>query len=111
MNVIPTLPQGPVFDNDTRWPQGSVFTWIDKLLAVGGGRPEPPATMSGGHQMAGPRRRDVGCRALRALLTHNPELFDACLNKCYDSSLAIANGYFQVGRAAYRFLRAVWQAR
>ncbi|PNW70054.1 hypothetical protein CHLRE_17g703750v5 [Chlamydomonas reinhardtii] len=99
--AMAALVEGPVFDNDTRWPQGSVFTWIDKLLAVGGGRPEPPATMSGGHQMAGPRRRDVGCRALRALLTHNPELFDACLNKCYDSSLAIANGYFQVMTEVY----------
>ncbi|KAG2450803.1 hypothetical protein HYH02_004640 [Chlamydomonas schloesseri] len=99
--AMAALVEGPVFDNDTRWPQGSVFTWIDKLLAIGGGRPEPPATMSGGHQMAGPRRRDVGCRALRALLTHNPELFDGCLNKCYDSNLAIANGYFQVMTEVY----------
>ncbi len=46
--------------------------------------------------MAGPARRVVGHRALRALLTHNPDLFEACLDKCYDSNYSLASGYFQV---------------
>ncbi|GFR48580.1 hypothetical protein Agub_g10483, partial [Astrephomene gubernaculifera] len=86
--ALAALVEGPAFDNDARRPSGAVFTWIDKLLAV---------PCEGVQQVVvGPQRRDVGHRALRGLLTHNPDLFDACLDKCYDSNSSIASGYFQV---------------
>lgn len=35
LRSLPPLPaQGPVFESDTRRPQGPVLTWVDKLLAV-----------------------------------------------------------------------------
>ncbi|EFJ49201.1 hypothetical protein VOLCADRAFT_117341 [Volvox carteri f. nagariensis] len=85
--ALAALLEGPVFDNDTRRPTGPVFTWIDKLLAVPREGPGP---------VTGPPRRTVGFKALRALLTHNPDLFEACLDKCYDSNCSLASGYFQV---------------
>ena len=48
-------------------------------------------------QVDGPARHDVAHRALRALLSHNPELWGICLDKAYDQHANIANGYFQVG--------------
>ncbi len=35
-------------------------------------------------------------RALRNLLTHNPELLELALHKSYDNNPSIAAGYFQV---------------
>lgn len=52
-------------------------------------------------QVEGPPRRSVGRRALRGLLTHNPDLFDTCLDKAYDTNTSIANGYFQVRSGAH----------
>ncbi|KXZ50882.1 hypothetical protein GPECTOR_14g131 [Gonium pectorale] len=85
--AMAALMEGPVFDADTRRPAGHVLTWVDKMLAV---------PVEGAQVVPGPARRDVGFRALRSLLTHNPDLFEPCLNKAYDSNASIANGYFQV---------------
>ncbi|GIM00769.1 hypothetical protein Vretimale_5697 [Volvox reticuliferus] len=85
--ALAALLEGPVFDNDSRRPTGPVFSWIDKLLAV---------PREGPQLVTGPPRRVVGNRALRALLTHNPDLFEACLDKCYDANYSLASGYFQV---------------
>ncbi|KAG2493487.1 hypothetical protein HYH03_008303 [Edaphochlamys debaryana] len=92
--ALAALVEGPAFDSDTRWPQGPVFTWVDKLLAVANEGAQ--RVVVGPGDVVGPLRREVGLRALRGLLTHNPDLFDAALNKAYDDNPSIANGYFQV---------------
>ncbi len=68
------------------------WLYIPHVLTAAWTLPLPVATP----QVEGPARRSVGRRALRGLLTHNPDLFDTCLDKAYDTNTSIANGYFQV---------------
>jgi hypothetical protein len=56
----------------------------------------PAGAAGAGGGVVGPSRRDVAHTALLNLLQSNvEELFDVCLDKCYDTDRDVANTYFQ----------------
>jgi hypothetical protein len=67
--------------------------WLSSEL----GATVPVGAAGAGGGVVGPSRRDVARTALLNLLQSNvDELFDVCLDKCYDTDRDVANTYFQV---------------
>ncbi|GMY12807.1 protein furry homolog-like [Fagus crenata] len=121
MNAMASLLYGPCFDDNARKMSGRVISWINSLFiepaprAPFGCSPADPRTPSyskytgeGGRGAAG-RDRHRGSHhrvslaklALKNLLLTNLDLFPACIDQCYYSDAAIADGYFSVLAEVY----------
>ncbi|XP_028764810.1 uncharacterized protein LOC114722858 [Neltuma alba] len=123
MNAIASLLYGPCFDDNARKMSGRVISWINSLFiepaprAPFGYSPADPRTPSysyskhmgdGGRGTAGRDRHRGGHHrvslaklALKNLLLTNLDLFPACIDQCYYSDSAIADGYFSVLAEVY----------
>ncbi|KAG8384559.1 hypothetical protein BUALT_Bualt04G0130400 [Buddleja alternifolia] len=121
MNAIASLLYGPCFDDNARKMSGRVISWINSLFI----EPAPRATF--GYSPADPRtpayskytgdgargangrdrhrgghhRVSLAKLALKNLLLTNLDLFPACIDQCYYSDAAIADGYFSVLAEVY----------
>ncbi|KAK1432958.1 hypothetical protein QVD17_09861 [Tagetes erecta] len=122
MNAMASLLYGPCFDDNARKMSGRVISWINSLFiepaprAPFGYSPVDPRTPSytskyageGGRGAAGRDRNRGGHlrvslakMALKNLLLTNLDLFPACIDQCYYSDAAIADGYFSVLAEVY----------
>lgn len=121
MNAMASLLYGPCFDDNARKMSGRVISWINSLFiepaprAPFGYSPADPRTPSyskytgeGGRGVAGRDRHRGGHHrvalaklALKNLLLTNLDLFPACIDQCYYSDAAIADGYFSVLAEVY----------
>ncbi|KAJ0754279.1 putative Cell morphogenesis protein [Helianthus annuus] len=122
MNAMASLLYGPCFDDNARKMSGRVISWINSLFieptprAPFGYSPVDPRTPSytnkytgeGGRVAAGRDRNRGGHlrvslakMALKNLLLTNLDLFPACIDQCYYSDAAIADGYFSVLAEVY----------
>ncbi|XP_047335140.1 protein furry homolog-like [Impatiens glandulifera] len=115
-NAMASLLYGPCFDDNARKMSGRVISWINNLFiepahrAPFGYSPADPRNPSnakfsgdGGHGGAGRDRHRGGHlrvslakMALKNLLLTNLDLVPACIDQCYYSAAAIADGYFSV---------------
>ncbi|KAF5735639.1 protein furry [Tripterygium wilfordii] len=120
-NAMASLLYGPCFDDNARKMSGRVILWINSLFiepaprAPYGYSPADPRTPSyskfageGGRGAAGRDRHKGGHYrvalaklALKNLLLTNLDLFPACIDQCYFSDAAIADGYFSVLAEVY----------
>ncbi|KAF5206548.1 furry-like protein [Thalictrum thalictroides] len=121
MNAMASLLYGPCFDDSARKMSGRVISWINSLFiepaprAPFGYSPADPRTPSyskytgeGGRAAIG-RDRHKGSHlrislaktALKNLFQTNLDLFPACIDQCYHSDAAIADGYFSVLAEVY----------
>ncbi|KZV24999.1 protein furry-like [Dorcoceras hygrometricum] len=121
MNAMASLLYGICFDDNARKMSGRVISWINSLFieptprAPFGYSPADPRTPSyskytgdgargaagrdkyrGGHH-----RVSLAKLALKNLLLTNLDLFPACIDQCYYSDAAIADGYFSVLAEVY----------
>lgn len=121
MNAMASLLYGPCFDDNARKMTGKVISWINSLFmesaprAPFGYSPADPRTPSyskytgeGGRAATGRERHKGGHlrislakTALKNLLQTNLDLFPACIDQCYYSDAAIADGYFSVLAEVY----------
>ncbi|KAL2522981.1 ARM repeat superfamily protein [Forsythia ovata] len=121
MNAMASLLYGPCFDDNARKMSGRVISWINSLFiepaprAPFGYSPADPRTPSyskytgeGGRGVTGRDRHRGGHLrvslaklALKNLLLTNLDLFPACIDQCYYSDAAIADGYFSVLAEVY----------
>ncbi|PSR87776.1 Protein furry-like [Actinidia chinensis var. chinensis] len=121
MNAMASLLYGPCFDDNARKMSGRVILWINSLFiepaprAPFGYSPADPRTPSyskftgnGGRGATGRDRHKGGHlrvslakMALKNLLLTNLDLFPACIDQCYYSDAAIADGYFSVLAEVY----------
>ncbi|KAM0039800.1 putative Cell morphogenesis protein [Helianthus debilis subsp. tardiflorus] len=121
MNAMASLLYGPCFDDNARKMSGRVIAWINSLFieptprAPFGYSPVDPRTPSytkytgeGGRGATGRDRNRGGHlrvslakMALKNLLLTNLDLFPACIDQCYYSDAAIADGYFSVLAEVY----------
>ncbi|XP_022884197.1 protein furry homolog-like isoform X2 [Olea europaea var. sylvestris] len=121
MNAMASLLYGPCFDDNVRKMSGRVIAWINSLFiepaprAPFGYSPADPRTPSyskytgeGGRGVTGRDRHRGGHlrvslakMALKNLLLTNLDLFPACIDQCYHSDAAIADGYFSVLAEVY----------
>ncbi|KAK6928032.1 Cell morphogenesis central region [Dillenia turbinata] len=121
MHAMASLLYGPCFDDNARKMSGRVISWINSLFMETAPRvpfgysPADPRTPSyskytgeGGRGAAGRERQKGGhlrvClakMALKNLLLTNLDLFPACIDQCYYSDAAIADGYFSVLAEVY----------
>ncbi|KAM3306018.1 protein furry like isoform X1 [Capsicum chacoense] len=120
-NAMASLFYGPCFDDNARKMSGRVISWINSLFiepaprAPFGYSPADPRTPSysrfTGESVRGTTGRDrhrgnhlrvsLAKLALRNLLVTNLDLFPACIDQCYYSDAAIADGYFSVLAEVY----------
>ncbi|KAA8530488.1 hypothetical protein F0562_005197 [Nyssa sinensis] len=121
MNAMASLLYGPCFDDNARKMSGRVISWINGLFiepaprAPFGYSPADPRTPSyskyTGESVRGATGRDrhrgghlrvsLAKMALKNLLLTNLDLFPACIDQCYYSDAAIADGYFSVLAEVY----------
>ncbi|KAK6152651.1 hypothetical protein DH2020_012290 [Rehmannia glutinosa] len=121
MNAMASLLYGPCFDDNARKMSGRVISWINSLFiepaprAPFGFSPVDPRTPSyskytgdGGRgatnrdrHRGGHHRVSLAKLALKNLLLTNLDLFPACIDQCYYSDAAIADGYFSVLAEVY----------
>ncbi|XP_024928796.3 cell polarity protein mor2 isoform X3 [Ziziphus jujuba] len=120
MNAMASLLYGPCFDDNARKMSGRVISWINSLFtepaprAPYGYSPDPRTpsyskyTGEGGRGTAGRDRHrgshhrvSLAKMALKNLLLTNLDLFPACIDQCYYSDAAIADGYFSVLAEVY----------
>ncbi|KAK4740478.1 hypothetical protein SAY87_032410 [Trapa incisa] len=119
MNAMASLLYGPCFDDNARKMNGRVINWINTLFTEPAARaplgysPADPRTPSyfkytgeGGRGSVGRKRNGhhrVGLAkvALKHLLLTNLDLFPVCIDQCYYSDSAIADGYFTVLAEVY----------
>ncbi|KAI3462844.1 hypothetical protein Pfo_019507 [Paulownia fortunei] len=121
MNAMASLLYGPCFDDNARKMSGRVISWINSLFiepaprAPFGFSPADPRTPSyskytgdGGRgatsrdrHRGGHHRVSLAKLALKNLLLTNLDLFPACIDQCYYSDAAIADGYFSVLAEVY----------
>ncbi|XP_073157225.1 uncharacterized protein [Henckelia pumila] len=121
MNAMASLLYGTCFDDNARKMSGRVISWINSLFieptprAPFGYSPADPRTPSyskytgdGGRGAAGRdkyrgghHRVSLAKLALKNLLLTNLDLFPACIDQCYYSDSAIADGYFSVLAEVY----------
>ncbi|XP_022725396.1 uncharacterized protein LOC111281884 isoform X2 [Durio zibethinus] len=119
MTAMASLLYGPCFDDNARKMSGRVIFWINSLFnepapkAPYGYSPVDPRTPSyskytEGRGAAGRDRHKGGHHrvalaklALKNLLLTNLDLFPACIDQCYYSDPAIADGYFSVLAEVY----------
>ncbi|XP_042508982.1 protein furry homolog-like isoform X1 [Macadamia integrifolia] len=121
MNAMASLLYGPCFDDNARKMSGRIISWVNSLFI------EPAPRVPFGYSPADPRTpsyakytgevgRTTGGRdrhrsahlrvslaktALKNLLQKNLDLFPACIDQCYYSDAAIADGYFSVLAEVY----------
>ncbi|VFQ58448.1 unnamed protein product [Cuscuta campestris] len=120
MNAMASLLYGPCFDDNARKMSGRVISWINSLFI------EPAPRVPFGYSPADPRtpshlkytgdgrgangrdrhrgghlRVSLAKQALKNLLITNLDLFPACIDQCYHSDAAIADGYFSVLAEVY----------
>lgn len=120
MNAMASLLYGPCFDDNARKMSGRVISWINSLFiepaprAPFGYSPADPRTPSYSRYSEGGRgtttrdrhrgghlRVSLAKQALKNLLLTNLDLFPACIDQCYYSDAAIADGYFSVLAEVY----------
>ncbi|CAI9109932.1 OLC1v1009874C2 [Oldenlandia corymbosa var. corymbosa] len=121
MNAMASLLYGPCFDDNARKMSGRVISWINSLFIEPAPRvpfgysPADPRTPSyskyTGEVARGATARDkhrgghhrvsLAKLALKNLLLTNLDLFPACIDQCYYSDAAIADGYFSVLAEVY----------
>ncbi|KAK8714865.1 hypothetical protein V6N13_042211 [Hibiscus sabdariffa] len=120
MTAMASLLYGPCFDDNARKMSGRVIFWINSLFnepapkVPYGYSPVDPRTPSyskytGEGRGATGRDRHKGGHhrvalaklALKNLLITNLDLFPACIDQCYYSDPAIADGYFSVLAEVY----------
>jgi hypothetical protein len=85
-----------MFDSDARRAQGPVLFWIDRLLKA-----PAPLRMSSNRAAANTLKGAAACAAvarngLFQLLRSNPDMFNVCVDRCYDPDPRVASCYFQV---------------
>ncbi|CAN0864990.1 Protein furry homolog-like [Linum grandiflorum] len=118
MNAMASLLYGPCFDDNARKMSGRVISWINGLF----NDPAPKAAFgfspstSSFYKYSGESTRGVAGRdrhrsnhhrvalaklALKNLLLTNLDLLPACIDQCYYSDAAIADGYFSVLAEVY----------
>ncbi|KAF6150040.1 hypothetical protein GIB67_002822 [Kingdonia uniflora] len=120
-NAMASLLYGPCFDDNARKMSGRVISWINSLFnepasrAPFGYSPADPrtpsytkymgeggrATVSRDRHRGGHLRVSLAKIALKNLLQTNLDLFPACIDQCYHSVAAIADGYFTVLAEVY----------
>ncbi|TYJ49731.1 hypothetical protein E1A91_A01G155100v1 [Gossypium mustelinum] len=119
MTAMASLLYGPCFDDNARKMSGRVIVWINSLFnepaakAPYGYSPDPRtpsySKYTGEGRGAASRDRHKGGHhrvalaklALKNLLLNNLDLFPACIDQCYYSDPAIADGYFSVLAEVY----------
>lgn len=121
MNAMASLLYGPCFDDNARKMSGRVISWINSLFiepaprAPFGYSPADPrtpsyskytgesgrGTASRDRHRGGHHRISLAKLALKNLLHTNLDLFPACIDQCYYSDAAIADGYFSVLAEVY----------
>ncbi|CAI0552886.1 unnamed protein product [Linum tenue] len=117
MNAMASLLYGPCFDDNARKMSGRVISWINSLFndpaprAPFGYSPTPSHSKYTGESTRGVAGRDrhrgshhrvvLAKLALKNLLLTNLDLFPACIDQCYYSDAAIADGYFSVLAEVY----------
>ncbi|CAM8994511.1 unnamed protein product [Rhodiola kirilowii] len=120
MNAMASLLYGPCFDDNARKMSGRVISWINSLFvepatrAPFGYSPADPRTPSyskflgegarggaGRDRLRGGNRVSLAKQALKNLLLTNLDLFPSCIDQCYHSDAAIADGYFSVLAEVY----------
>ncbi|CAL1392541.1 unnamed protein product [Linum trigynum] len=117
MNAMASLLYGPCFDDNARKMSGRVISWINSLFndpaprAPFGYSPTPSHSKYTGESARGVAGRDrhrgshhrvvLAKLALKNLLLTNLDLFPACIDQCYYSDAAIADGYFSVLAEVY----------
>ncbi|XP_059645662.1 uncharacterized protein LOC132287159 [Cornus florida] len=120
VNAMASLLYGPCFDDNARKMSGRVISWINSLFiepaprAPFGYSPADPRTPSyskytgeGGRGTGRDRHKGGHLRvslakiALKNLLRTNLDLFPSCIDQCYYSDAAIADGYFSVLAEVY----------
>ncbi|XP_022993980.1 cell polarity protein mor2-like isoform X1 [Cucurbita maxima] len=120
MTAMASLLYGPCFDDNARKMSGRVISWINSLFiepaprAPFGYSPADPRTPSYSKSVEGSRgtagrdrqrgghnRVSLAKLALKNLLLTNLDLFPACIDQCYYSDAAIADGYFSVLAEVY----------
>ncbi|RZC73804.1 hypothetical protein C5167_049284 [Papaver somniferum] len=115
MNAMASLLYGPCFDDNARRMSGKVIYWINGLFTEPAPRApygyspvdsRTPRYADGGRASVG-RDQKKGLRvalaktALENLIQTNLDLFHACIDQCYYSHAAIADGYFRVLAEVY----------
>ncbi|KAI3888315.1 hypothetical protein MKX03_035856 [Papaver bracteatum] len=115
MNAMASLLYGPCFDDNARKMSGKVIYWVNGLFtepaprAPSGYSPvdsRTPRYADGGRASVG-RDQKKGLRvalaktALKNLIQTNLDLFHACIDQCYYSHAATADGYFSVLAEVY----------
>ncbi|CAN1839162.1 Cell morphogenesis protein PAG1 [Linum perenne] len=117
MNAMASLLYGPCFDDNARKMSGRLISWINSLFndpaprAPFGYSPTPSHSKYTGEGTRGVAGRDrhrgshhrvaLAKLALKNLLLTNLDLFPACIDQCYHSDAAIADGYFSVLAEVY----------
>ncbi|XP_037497931.1 protein furry homolog [Jatropha curcas] len=118
MNAMASLLYGPCFDDNARKMSGRVISWINSLFndpaprAPFGYSPSTPSYSKYTGEAArgaagrdrhrgGQHRVSLAKLALKNLLLTNLDLFPACIDQCYYSDAAIADGYFSVLAEVY----------
>ncbi|KAI3904652.1 hypothetical protein MKW98_014832 [Papaver atlanticum] len=115
MNAMASLLYGPCFDDNARKMSGKVIYWINGLFTEPAPRApygyspvdsRTPRYADGGRASVG-RDQKKGLRvslaktALKNLIQTNLDLFHACIDQCYYSHAATADGYFSVLAEVY----------
>ncbi|CAN1342910.1 Cell morphogenesis protein PAG1 [Linum perenne] len=118
MNAMASLLYGPCFDDNARKMSGRVISWINSLFndpttkaAFGFSPSNPSYSKYPGESTRGVTGRDrhrgnhlrvaLAKLALKNLLLTNLDLLPACIDQCYYSDAAIADGYFSVLAEVY----------
>ncbi|KAL4318706.1 hypothetical protein GQ457_18G021950 [Hibiscus cannabinus] len=119
MTAMASLLYGPCFDDNARKMSGRVVFWINSLFnepsakAPYGYSPDPRTpsyskytgdgrgTAFRDRHKSGHHRVVLAKLALKNLLLNNLDLFPSCIDQCYSSDPAIADGYFSVLAEVY----------
>jgi len=81
---------GPVFDSDTKKPEGKVLTWIRRMLGA------DAASAERHHAEWAPKRGDIAKEALEFLLLSNLDMAKLFVDQCYSVQQPVSDGYFLV---------------
>ena len=81
---------GPVFDSDTKKPDGKVLTWIRRMVSA------ETANTERHHADWAPKKGDIAKEALGFLLLSNLDMAKLFVDQCYSVQQLVADAYFLV---------------